>query len=195
MDLSLGTRHPALGARPHDSWVGASVRPRVRASVRLCVLLTASALTPAPLLAQFDSGIPVGTKAPVIKVNDLDGNPVDLGAYLGKKPVLLEFWASWCSNCRGLLPELDRVKVKYGDKLVMIGINVTVNDSRERARRYMEAHKPPFLPLYDNTGVSSRAFDVPITSFIVLVDGQGKVAYTGSGKDQDLVAAVGRVVQ
>ena len=159
------------------------------------MFLALYACTPVCLYAQFDSGIPVGTKAPVISVNGLDGKPVDLGAYIGKKPVLIEFWATWCPVCRELLPELGRVKAKYGDKVAMIGINVTVRDSRERVKRYLEAHKPPFLALYDDTGVSSRAYDVPITSYIVVIDGGGKVAYTGTGEDQDLVKAVGRVIQ
>jgi thiol-disulfide isomerase/thioredoxin len=125
----------------------------------------------------------------------VDGKPVDLGIYIGKKPVLLEFWATWCPVCRELLPELAKVKAKYGDRIALIGINVTVRDSRERVKRYVEAHKPPFLALYDDTGVSSRAYDVPITSYIVVIDGEGKVAYTGTGEDQDLVTAVGRVIQ
>jgi thiol-disulfide isomerase/thioredoxin len=146
-------------------------------------------------VAQYDAGIAVGSKAPVISVNDLDGKPVDLGAYLGKKPVLLEFWATWCPVCKSLLPELERVRKAFGDRVAMIGINITVNDSRERVRRYLAAHRPPFLALYDDQGVSSRAFEVPVTSFIVVVDERGTVVYTGSGEDQDLVAAVRKAVR
>ncbi len=142
--------------------------------------------------AQFDAGIPVGTKAPVIAINGLDGKPVDLGAYLGKKPVLLEFWATWCAVCKSLLPELNRVRQQYGDKVTLIGVNITVNDSRDRVRRYLAVHQPPFLPLYDDAGAGTRAFDVPTTSYIVVVDARGIVVYTGSGSDQDLVAAVAK---
>lgn len=148
----------------------------------------------APLAAQFDAGIPVGTKAPVIAINGLDGKPVDLGRYLGKQPVLIEFWATWCTVCKSLLPQLNRVKQQYGSRVAMIGVNITVNDSRDRVRRYLEVHQPPFLALYDDTGVSSRAFDVPTTSYIVVVDARGIVAYTGSGEDQDLVAAVAKAM-
>lgn len=144
--------------------------------------------------AQYDAGIAIGSKAPVISINDLDGKPTDLGAFIGKKPVLLEFWASWCSVCKTLLPELERVRKTYGDQVTMIGVNITVNDSRERVRRYLAVHRPPFLTLYDDQGVSSRAYEVPTTSFIVVVDRAGKVVYTGSGEEQDLVAAVAKAV-
>lgn len=145
---------------------------------------------PRAAVAQFEAGIAVGSKAPVITVGDLDGNPVDLGRYIGKQPVLIEFWATWCDLCRALLPQLEAVKKAYGDRVALIGVNITVNDSRERVRRYLARHQPPFLTLYDTQGVGSRAYDVPTTSFIVVVDAGGVVRYTGSGEDQDLVAAV-----
>jgi thiol-disulfide isomerase/thioredoxin len=147
-----------------------------------------------PLTAQFESGIPVGTKAPIITIKDLDGKPVDLGAYLGKKPVLLEFWATWCPVCSGLLPKLEAAHAKFGDRITMIGVNITVNESKERVRRYLARHRPPFLPLYDEEGVGSRAYEVPTTGFIVIVDAKGIVRYTGSGEDQDLASEIAKVV-
>jgi thiol-disulfide isomerase/thioredoxin len=149
---------------------------------------------PADAAAQFEAGIPVGSKAPVVTIGDLDGRPVDLGVYLGKKPVLIEFWATWCPICMDLLPQLEAVKRSFGDRVALIGVNITVNDSRERVRRYLERHRPPFLVLYDDKGASSRAYDVPTTSYVVVIDAAGTVVYTGSGSDQDLVAAVRKAV-
>jgi thiol-disulfide isomerase/thioredoxin len=144
-----------------------------------------------PLQAQFDAGIAVGTVAPAVIINDLDGKPFDVGALLGKQPVLLEFWATWCSLCKALLPQLDAVRKAYGNRVQLIGVNVTVNESKARVRRYLEEHHPPFRVLYDERGIGARAYDVPGTSYIVVVNGAGKVVYTGSGDRQNLVAAVG----
>jgi thiol-disulfide isomerase/thioredoxin len=154
----------------------------------------AIATVPGRAAAQFDSGIPVGSKAPIVSIHDLDGKPVDLGQYIGKRPVLIEFWATWCALCKQLLPELGRVQKKYGDQVTMIGVNITVNDSKDRVRRYLEAHKPPYLPLFDDQGVGSRAYDAATTSYIVVIDKAGKVVYTGTGGEQDLVSAVGKAV-
>jgi thiol-disulfide isomerase/thioredoxin len=145
--------------------------------------------------AQFEAGIPVGSKAPAVVINDLEGKPVELATVIGKKPVLLEFWATWCSLCKVLLPQLEALRSRYGDRLALIGVNVTVNDSKSRVRRYLAEHKPPFQPLYDDRGAGARAFDVPGTSFIVVLDRHGTVVYTGSGDRQDLVAAVGKAFQ
>lgn len=157
---------------------------------RLGIAVLLTGLCAAPLRAQFDSGIPVGSKAPPVVINDLEGQPVDLGKLIGAKPVLLEFWATWCSICKALLPQLDAVRNTFGDRITLLGVNVTVNDSKPRIRRYLAEHKPPFQVLFDDKGAGARAFDVPATSFIVIVDATGKVAYTGSGEQQDLVGAV-----
>jgi len=173
-----------------------SVRRPVVPSSRLPVLLTIlTVLSVRPAHAQLEAGIAVGAKAPAVTINDLDGRPVELGKLFGSKPVLLEFWATWCPICKGLLPQLDLVRKTFGDRVELLGINVTVNDSKERIRRYLAEHHPPFRVLFDDQGVGTRAYDVPATSFVVVVDRSGKVAYTGSGEDQDLVAAVRKVVK
>ncbi len=156
--------------------------------------LALAAIGPAPALGQLESGIGVGKPAPAVVIADLEGVPWDLGTVLGKKPVLIEFWATWCSLCKSLLPQLERIRSEYGDRVELVGVNVTVNDPKNRVRRYLAEHRPPFRALYDEKGAGARAYDVPSTSFIVIVDAQGKVAYTGVGEDQDLISALRKVV-
>ncbi len=155
----------------------------------LCPLVRLSAFPP-PLLAQLEAGIKVGTVAPPVVIEDLDGHPVDLAGVLGKKPVLFEFWATWCPLCKGLLPEIEKVHQAYGDRVALFGVNVTVNDSKARVTRYLTEHGPAFRVLWDSKGVGARAYDVPSTSYVVVVDGAGKVVYTGSGEKQDLLGAM-----
>ncbi len=162
-----------------------------RAMIALAAL---GALTAHPVRAQFDEGLPVGTKAPVVVVNDLDGNPFDLGTVIGKKPVFLEFWATWCTLCEELLPTVKAVQKKYGDRIEWIGVNVTVNQSVNRVRRYLETHEPPFRTLYDTKGAAVRAFEAYTTSYVVVVDAKGVVVYSGSGGKQDLDAAIRRAL-
>ena len=142
-----------------------------------------------------ESGIAVGSAAPVVSVRDLDGNTVDLGRYIGKKPMLLEFWATWCELCEELLPRIRSAQSTYGSAVEFIGINVTVNQTPARVRRYLQQHQPPFRTLYDNDGASIRAYQVPATSYVVIVDRAGKVAYTGSGGTQDLDTTLRRVTK
>jgi thiol-disulfide isomerase/thioredoxin len=146
----------------------------------------------APAGAQ-DAGITVGSKAPVVSVHDLDGKLVDLGQYIGRKPVLLEFWATWCERCEELLPRVKAAYQEFGDRVEFLGVNVTVNQTPERVRRYLETHQPPYRTLYDDQGTTIRAYGVPTTSYVVVVDAGGKVAYTGVGGTQDIASVLRRV--
>ena len=159
---------------------------------RLGALLLLLAGVPTPATAQ-DEGIALGTKAPAVVVNDIDGKPVNLAEYLGRKPVLLEFWATWCSVCEELLPRVKAAHATYGAKVAFFGVNVTVNQTPDRVRRWIASHNPPYRTLYDETGVSTRAYEAPVTSYIVIIDSSGKVAYTGTGADQDISGALARV--
>lgn len=145
-----------------------------------------------PLSAQGDAGIAVGSRAPVVTVKDLDGKPVNLGQWIGRKPVLIEWWATWCENCELLLPRFREARKMTGDRVEYIGINVTVNQTPERVRRYLQQHEMPFRVLYDTEGTSTRAYLAPATSFVVIVDSLGKVVYTGVGGDQAFEPALKR---
>jgi predicted transcriptional regulator len=64
---------------------------------------------------------------------------------------------------------------------------------RRRVRRFLEKTEVPYHTLYDDEGVSTRAYGAPATSYIVIVDRAGRVAYTGTGRDQDFLPALRRV--
>ena len=155
-------------------------------------VLLALSLSAPDARAQGEAGIRVGSVAPVLSVNDLDGKPVNLGRWIGKKPVVLEFWATWCDNCEALLPRLREAKQIVGDRAEFIGINVTVNQTPARVRKYLEQHDVPFRVLYDDQGASTRAYQAPATSYVVIVDSAGKVVYTGLGADQRFEPALKR---
>lgn len=137
-----------------------------------------------------EAGIAVGARAPAVVVKDLDGHSVDLATYLGHRPVLLEFWATWCEVCEALLPRVRAAQETFGAQVEFFGVNVTVNQTPERVRRYLAAYHPPFHTLYDDAGDATRAYGAPTTSFIVIVDRTGTVSYTGTGDSQNLDAAL-----
>ncbi len=138
-------------------------------------------------------GAAVGDLAPPVVVTDLEGQPVDLGALFGNRPVFLKFWATWCERCEALMPAVREAFDRYGGRVEFFGINVAVNQPKNRVKRYLADEKPPYRALYDQAGVSQRAFRVPTTSYVVIIDGAGRIAYTGLGGDQDFGPALMRV--
>ena len=157
------------------------------------IAATALVLAASPLanaaLAQ-DLGIEVGSKAPSVTVQSLDGKQVDLGRYIGKTPMLIEFWATWCANCRELMPALLEAEKKFGKKVKFVALAVAINQSPERVRRFIAAHPLPHDTFYDTDGKAAGAFDAPATSYVVVLDKTGRVVYTGLGGKQDLEAAL-----
>jgi len=146
--------------------------------------------SPATGAAQEPLGIKLGAKAPGAVVQTLDGKPLDLGTFIGKQPVLLEFWATWCGNCRELEPQMDAVVKKYGSRVKFVAVAVSVNQSPERAKAYAEKHSFMHQVVYDKDGQATDAYDAPATSYIVVIDKAGKVVYTGLGGEQNLDEAV-----
>jgi thiol-disulfide isomerase/thioredoxin len=159
----------------------------------LLVAVMAACLIALPLRAQ-ESGIPVGSVAPGAKLETLDGKPAELAQYLGKGPVVMEFWATWCPNCKELEPAMLSVQKKYAGKVQFVGVAVSVNESPELVRRYVEKHGLAGAQFYDRKGTAIDAYDVPATSFVVIVNKAGKVVYTGLGGSQDLEAAIRRAL-
>jgi thiol-disulfide isomerase/thioredoxin len=149
----------------------------------------AASLTSTAAFAQ-DLGIEVGARAPAVSVQSLDGKQVDLGRYIGKTPMLIEFWATWCGNCRELMPALLNAEKKFGKKVKFVAIAVAINQSPEKVRRYLAAHPMPHDFYYDADGKAAGAFDAPATSYVVMLDKSGRVVYTGLGGKQDLEAAI-----
>lgn len=137
-----------------------------------------------------DASLAVGSKAPSAVVQTLDGKPFDLGSYIGKTPLVIEFWATWCSLCKELEPQLRAAHAKYGKRVKFVGIAVSVNQTPQRVRLYAQKHKLPLEIYFDGKGDASTAYDVFATSTIVVIDRKGTVVYTGQGGDQNIEAAL-----
>ncbi|HEX2781375.1 MAG TPA: TlpA disulfide reductase family protein [Gemmatimonadaceae bacterium] len=159
------------------------------------ILMTAAtfALLGAPLRAQ--TGLPLGTRAPDASVETVDGKPAQLAQYIAKgKPTLIQFWATWCSNCKALEPQMAAAAKKYAGKVALVGVAVGVNQSAALVKRYAAKHALPLAVLYDKTGDAADKYDVPATSYIVVLDRSGKIVYTGVGSEQNVEAAIRRAL-
>ena len=161
---------------------------KIAVAASLC-LTAVMAFAPSAARAQ-DMRIEVGSKAPAAAVETLDGKPADLSQFIGKTPVVIEFWATWCPNCKELEPHLKEVAAKYAKQVRFVGVSVSVNQSPERVRAYVAKHGMPGDQVFDTKGNATGAYDVPATSYVVVLDRTGKVVYTGLGGDQDLEKAI-----
>jgi thiol-disulfide isomerase/thioredoxin len=168
-----------------------SPKPAGRSILAVATPLLALALVlPFTRARAQDSGIEIGARGPAAAVETLDGKPADLAQFVGKTPVLIEFWATWCSNCRELEPHMKAMHARYGARVKFVGVAVSVNQSPERVKAYVAKHGIPGEQFFDRRGAATGAYDVPATSYVVVLDRTGKVVYTGLGGDQDLEKAI-----
>jgi thiol-disulfide isomerase/thioredoxin len=159
-------------------------------------LLWAAALAlPRPVHAQ-GVGLALGTPAPAAELEDLDGNPVQILDYVeAGKPTLIEIWASWCENCEALQPQMDQIAEQYGDRVNVVAVAVAVSQTQRRVRRHLESHDPGYPYLWDGKGQVVRAYNAATTSIVMILDGEGKVAYSGVGGGQDLLGEIRRILE
>jgi len=147
------------------------------------------------LHAQDQIGLPIGATPPAVTVEDLAGGAVDLTQWIGKKPVVLQFWATWCPVCEALTPRVDAARAAHGDAVAFLVVAVGVNQSQRSVRRYLEKHPDMGTVVWDGKGAAVRAFEAPGTSYVVALDTTGKVVYTGFGADQDIAGAFSAAVR
>jgi peroxiredoxin len=159
----------------------------------LTALLLLCAGAPVRLCAQ-DVGLPLGTTPPAAEVQDMTGATVSLSQYVGHKPVVVEFWASWCEICEALLPRMRAAQARHGAAVEFLVIGVGVNQTLRTMQRHIERHPMPFRFFFDPRGAAVRAFQVPATGFIAVLDARGRTVYTGAGEDQDIEAGIQRAL-
>lgn len=169
--------------------------PRRRAAAPILALALALAPALAAPGAAQDVGLPLGERPEPVVVEDLEGAPVDLADFIGERPVLLEFWATWCPLCDALQPRIDEAWERYGDEVEFIVVAVAVNQSPRTVRRHLERRPMPGRIVWDARGRATRAFMAPTTSYVVLLDATGAVAYTGVGSEQEITRAIERVLK
>lgn len=165
-----------------------------RASWAARALLALTVIVPRTAVAQLEGGPIVGQPAPRVQTTDLDGNVVDLGRWIGKRPVLLEFWATWCESCNALKPTVDSAIARFGDRVEFIGIDVALGETVPGVRAWLAEHRPGFRVLYDSAATVIRAYDIQATSSVIIIGADGKVVYAGVGGAQDLAGALTRLL-
>jgi len=121
----------------------------------------------------------IGNSAPEFSLEDLNGRNVSLSSFRGK-PVLLNFWATWCPYCRKERVHLDKLYEEYSDKNLVI-VSISIDRSLETLKQFMKKNSAQFIILYDRQGRVSSTFHVAglPTSFLIDRNGIIKRKFTG----------------
>jgi thiol-disulfide isomerase/thioredoxin len=146
------------------------------------------------LQAQTRIGIEMGAQPEPLVLPTVQGEKIDLAESFGHRPVLLQFWATWCPKCEALEPQVIEAHDQFGDRVDFYGVAVAVGQSPDRIVKHFKDRPLPFPMLWDEQGEATRRFMAPTTSYVVILDSNGGVAYTGVDTEQDIIGALARVV-
>lgn len=116
----------------------------------------------------------IGTKAPDFTTVTFKGEPISLEAFKGR-PVILNFWASWCVSCPIEAPIIEAANRKYTPKgAVFIGI--AINDTREKSLAFIRRHHKTYkMAPDDKIGTISLDYGVTAVPETFFIDTQGMI--------------------
>lgn len=114
--------------------------------------------------------------APDFTLKSLEGPNISLADYKGVKPVILDFWATWCPNCRRDMPVLSDLYEKYNGEVEVIAVNI--QESESLVSNFVDSLGLKFKVVLDTDGAIARKYGITYTSTKVFIDVNGVVQDT-----------------
>ena len=112
-------------------------------------------------------------------VYDADGNPVKLSGYFGK-PIVLNFWASWCPPCKSEMPHFEAAYLANPDVQFLM-VNMTSGDDMDSAKAFIEENGYTFPVLFDTTGEAGYVYQATSLPMTLFIDENGVLITYGIG--------------
>lgn len=134
------------------------------------------------VLGESPSGNDNPNKAVDFFVYGDNGRSVKLSDFFGK-PIVLNFWASWCAPCKSEMPDFEEAYSKYGDKVQFIMINLTdgARETISSAKSFISSQKYSFPVFFDTDESAAASYAVSYIPRTVFINKDGKIVYSKTG--------------
>jgi thiol-disulfide isomerase/thioredoxin len=149
----------------------------LRPARRLRALLGAALLAPTLALAGSFAELKPVSPAPAPALAERPGGPEVLESLRGR-PVVINFWATWCEPCRDEMPALDRLRERRPDVAVL---TVAMADSRPKVEAFVKDYLLDLRILHDPEQVAGRAWGVRVLPTTLLLDASHRIRYRAVG--------------
>ncbi len=134
-------------------------------------------------------------KAPDFVLTDENGNEIKLSDFEGK-PIVLNFWTSWCGYCVMEMPYFNKAYHDYPQvQFLMVNVACDPGETMEKAQALISENGYDFPVVYDMTGETSDSYMVYSYPTTVIIDSDGNAYhYLGAMTEESLKAAIERVL-
>lgn len=131
-------------------------------------------------MIEFKPGMPIkeGVAAPDFTGELMDGTSITLSELQGK-PVIINFWATWCGPCVKEMPAFERLKDDFGDKIGIIAVNC--GDDAGTVKDFVEENGYTFPVVLDEEYSISMLYPTNSIPYTVVVDAEGRVTHISTG--------------
>ncbi|MCP4051130.1 MAG: TlpA family protein disulfide reductase [bacterium] len=132
--------------------------------------------------------IETGHKAPSFNIRQVDGQEFNLSDYKDNMPVYLVFWATWCPGCKKEIPFLNSTYNNLNQQIKILAINVGVNDSLRKVKKYIKKYDLNYSVAYDKNSSITRQYNVSGVPAHIVIDRQGMIRYSSAAHPENLEA-------
>jgi thiol-disulfide isomerase/thioredoxin len=133
---------------------------------------------------------------PAFTVKSLDGKEVPFKSLASGKPVLVDFWATWCAPCVSAMPELQSLHQRHAAKGFSV-VGISIDEEHDKAKKFVAKKKLAYPVFLDATETPAwSTFHVRSIPAVFLVDAQGRIVQQWLGKVdmKEVEQAVARLV-
>jgi peroxiredoxin len=119
---------------------------------------------------------------PDFSLKNLDGSTFRFSDVVGKKVIIIDFWATWCKPCKKFMKKLNRIYLDYKENIEVLAISVDDANAFTNVETYIKSKKYSFTVLLDPDSTVARVFNpsrrIPYT---MIIDKNGKIVYSNTG--------------
>jgi peroxiredoxin len=143
------------------------------------VTLMFAGLLAAPFMAAGENAV---SAAPRFSLKTVSGETVSLEQCLGRGPVVVNFWATWCGPCILEMKNLKKTYAKYAPSgMQMLSISVDDNKTQPQIPGTVRSYQFPYTVLLDENKDAYNAFHVANVPHLFILDARGGIVYSHQG--------------